>query len=80
MTRLSTVVIEPGFRIGRLVVLKLEIEAAVKSLDKFLCQCDCGKTTLTRRTELANGSKRSCGCMAKRAANSFLFGKAARKS
>lgn len=72
-------IVEPGMRVGKLVVVKLEIEAAVKSLDKFLCQCDCGKTTLTRRTELVNGLKRSCGCGAKAAAREFTFGKAARK-
>lgn len=32
----------------------------------YLCQCDCGKTTITKGVYLRNGDTTSCGCMSSR--------------
>lgn len=50
-----------GQRFGRLTV----IERAENKKDgraKWLCQCDCGKTTVTTGTNLRTGVTKSCGC------------------
>ena len=49
-----------GQRFGRLVVLK---RAENKGrMTRWLCLCDCGKTTISHAANLRNGQARSCGC------------------
>lgn len=60
-------IVEPGAVFARLTVLKFARKGAVKSLDRYLCQCSCGGKTEARRTDLVNGRKRSCGCLAREA-------------
>ena len=55
----------PGMRFGKLVTIK-----KVKKLpddkdkhDKWLCQCDCGNTTIVRSNTLREGKTKSCGCL-----------------
>lgn len=50
-----------GRRFGRLVVLKID-SMATNSQKVYLCQCDCGKTKLIRRSALTSGATVSCGC------------------
>ncbi len=50
-----------GRRYGRLVVLHRFTGPA--SDVKWVCQCDCGKTTNTFRTSLKKGTSQSCGCL-----------------
>lgn len=49
-------------RFGRLVVIK-----ATKSDNQgnacWLCQCDCGRQTITVGSRLCNGTTKSCGCL-----------------
>lgn len=55
---------ETGNRYERLVVL--ERGPADNSGEAcWLCQCDCGETTVTRGSALRTGHTRSCGCLHK---------------
>lgn len=58
---------EVGNRYGKLTVLKLaDIKAKGRNSRKnayWLCQCDCGLTTVTSGTYLRNGHTTSCGCV-----------------
>lgn len=50
-----------GQRFGRLTVLKL---AETRKQSRYwLCQCDCGNTTVVRAGHLLGGKIRSCGCL-----------------
>ena len=54
-----------GKRFGRLVVLK-RVENKKSSSgqqSQWLCQCDCGKTTVKLGTRLRTGCVKSCGCL-----------------
>ena len=51
-----------GRRFGRLTALKrLDIKSTTSY--KWLCQCDCGKTTQVSVANLTGGSVKSCGCL-----------------
>ncbi len=51
-----------GQRFGRLSVIhEAGRTAGRKSL--WLCQCDCGGTTITDTSKLKSGNTRSCGCL-----------------
>lgn len=50
-----------GLRSGRLVALK-PYDRAHNGGYRWLCQCDCGKTTIVRADELKFGHTKSCGC------------------
>ena len=53
-----------GQRFGRLVVLSKEVRGPyIKS--RWLCQCDCGNTSLATTTDLQRGRHQSCGCLQK---------------
>ena len=52
--------IEIGKKIGKLTILKKDI--MTDNGQKWLCQCECGKTTVAIGTELVNGRRISCGC------------------
>lgn len=58
-----------GKRYGRLVVLSLLPDRAANYTTLWLCQCDCGNTTVVRVTSLASGTT-SCGCLVKEKARS----------
>lgn len=51
-----------GQRFGRLTpMVQRGIDACGKAL--WLCQCDCGKESITTGERLRNGTTRSCGCL-----------------
>jgi hypothetical protein len=51
-----------GKRFGRLHVVEKDSTRENGKI-KWLCKCDCGKTTSIRGTSLSNGTNRSCGCL-----------------
>lgn len=50
-----------GQRFGRLTVIERTITSK-SGRAKWLCQCDCGKSTTTTGTNLRTGVTKSCGC------------------
>jgi len=52
-----------GDRYGRLTVLSLHSNINYKK--KFLCDCDCGKSTIVSMSHLRTGHTVSCGCRGK---------------
>lgn len=55
-----------GTRFGRLVVLERSEDKMYSCGTKeaqWLCICDCGKQTIVSRSNLKNGSTKSCGCL-----------------
>jgi len=55
--------VKRGDRYGRLAVIE-EVEQQ-GYLRRFLCQCDCGATTIAVLKRLRQGDTKSCGCLAK---------------
>lgn len=51
-----------GQRFGHLVVLELTDKRYASGNVGWLCQCDCGNTTIVRSGNLLRGKTRSCGC------------------
>lgn len=51
-----------GLKSGKLVVLKA-IKRKKDKYTKWLCQCDCGNTTVARGSRLLKGIRVSCGCL-----------------
>ena len=77
---MSKVIVKNGERYGRLVVVK-EVEPRHQQHEKgkvrrFLCQCDCGNTTIVDIYHLVHGRIKSCGCYQKERA---LLGAKSRK-
>lgn len=55
-----------GQKFGRLTVIDLvESDAGANIPTKWICQCDCGKETVVRGSNLQSGVTRSCGCLSK---------------
>lgn len=56
-----------GKRFERLVVLNLYSNSFTEQTNttKWLCQCDCGNTTIVSHGNLINSTTRSCGCLQK---------------
>ena len=57
-----------GKKFGRLTVIKqVPAPAHVKRQKQrwWLCQCDCGNTTIVETSRINNGYVKSCGCLAK---------------
>jgi len=54
-----------GLRFGRLTVLELSHIVVYPSCTRpfWLCQCDCGKTTIVRSDNITRKRTRSCGCL-----------------
>lgn len=55
-----------GQRFGRLVVLKQVEDHVTKGgshQKQWLCECDCGNTTITTTQNLRCGDTKSCGCL-----------------
>lgn len=63
---MQTPQIQPGFRVGRLVVIA---EAGVKVSSSgtrrraYRCRCDCGTEVIETGTLLKSGAVKSCGCL-----------------
>ena len=51
-----------GQRFGRLLVIQMD-ESNKNGYSKWLCLCDCGKTTVVYGTNLRMGGSNSCGCL-----------------
>ena len=51
-----------GKKFGRLTVIKPVEEKASNGNYKFLCQCECGNTTIVTGGHLRTGTTISCGC------------------
>ena len=51
-----------GLRFGQLVVIEFADKTA-NHQRKWLCRCDCGKTSIPRGDALRLGEAKSCGCM-----------------
>lgn len=49
-----------GLRFERLTVI--HYHNTVKGFAKWLCQCDCGNTTIVAAANLVSGNTKSCGC------------------
>ena len=56
---------EIGNKYGKLTVIEF---AGIESHGQatWLCECECGNTTITRGNRLRKGATRSCGCLHKR--------------
>ncbi len=50
-----------GTRFGKLVAVEID-SANQKRLTKWLCVCDCGKTSSAYLSNLVRGNTKSCGC------------------
>lgn len=48
---------------GRLAVLHRTDNDPISGHARWVCQCDCGKTTVCNGALLRNGSTKSCGCL-----------------
>ena len=57
-----------GKRFERLVVIK-RVENAKDGHARWLCQCDCGNTTIVSSNVLKRGHSKSCGCLNKEVAS-----------
>jgi hypothetical protein len=57
---------ELKLRFGRLTVLKIGEPYLTKSggrIERWICNCDCGKQILVRKYPILDGRTRSCGCL-----------------
>lgn len=54
--------VEPGQRYGRLLVVSREISSPY-GYSRWLCHCDCGKSTIAKGCSLRRKHTRSCGCL-----------------
>lgn len=55
-----------GRRFGKLTVIKRAydyIRPSGQHEIQWLCQCDCGNTTVVHRSSLLSGDTKSCGCL-----------------
>jgi hypothetical protein len=51
-----------GKRFGRLTVISIAERGTKHKKIKWLCQCDCGKQTITTADMMRSGRTKSCGC------------------
>lgn len=51
-----------GRKFGRLTVLK-SVGLTYDKVEKWLCECECGNTTIVRTNNLISGNTKSCGCL-----------------
>lgn len=66
MSRPPSVFVEVGQRFGRLVVTQTGLRAGRADQSRgAMCRCDCGAEVIVPVTGLANGNRKSCGCLAK---------------
>lgn len=59
---------EENKRYGKLVVISMLPSLNKKNNAQWLCQCDCGNTTIATTYALHSGCKKSCGCLHKESA------------
>ena len=59
MTKMSATL--TGQKFGKLVVVALA-DSSDKPRTHYLCQCECGRTTIVYTSSLTRGLTRSCGC------------------
>ena len=52
-----------GLRFGRLVAIEPIKGARKDNKILWFCECDCGKTTVVKSTDLKRGHTKSCGCL-----------------
>lgn len=52
-----------GCRFGRLVVIKCTGIIGSDNNYRWLCQCDCGNTSIVSGSKLTTGHTNSCGCL-----------------
>ena len=52
-----------GQRFGKLVVIEESKRRRHEGRACWVCQCDCGNTTIVETKHLRNGETRSCGCL-----------------
>lgn len=54
-----------GQRFGRLIVVRFHMPGRKhpRRIATWLCQCDCGGSTLATKVNLKSGNTRSCGCL-----------------
>lgn len=62
-----------GLRFGRLIVIKETEQRTSSGSILWLCQCDCGNTTLVSSDCLTRGITRSCGCLQKNIAKEQML-------
>lgn len=55
-------------RFGLLVAKSIDKEHSVSNI-KWICQCDCGNTTIVNSSDLLSGHTKSCGCLKHKAYN-----------
>lgn len=55
-----------GKRFGKLTVISKSEERAKNGTIKYICQCDCGNTSIIRGDHLRSGETLSCGCLIKK--------------
>lgn len=55
--------VKPGQKYGRLTIIEDSGERRHRQI-MWLCQCDCGNTTLVHSASLTRGLTKSCGCLA----------------
>lgn len=60
-----------GKRFGRLIVLERAQKPNANNA-MWRCRCDCGGETIAAASNIAGGTTRSCGCLAKEAARKLL--------
>lgn len=51
-----------GRRFGRLVVQEIHPERSAAGKVRWICQCDCGGTSVVQSDHLAGGKTETCGC------------------
>ena len=59
---MSTFIDMTGQKFGRLTVLKKDSKQHKDKSAYWICQCDCGNTTIVKGASLRNGNTTSCGC------------------
>lgn len=62
-----------GLRFGKLIALKPTEERSANRTVKWLCQCDCGNTTIADVAKLLNGDIQSCGCLVSKGEAKIAF-------
>lgn len=51
-----------GKRYGRITVIS-QTENSKSGITQWVCECDCGRTFVSRGDSLRNGRTKSCGCL-----------------
>jgi hypothetical protein len=66
-----------GQKFGRLIAIKPSGRTPTQQV-KWLCKCECGKTSIVRSNQLVMGKTRSCGCLERE--NRARFAKSGEKN